>query len=135
MKSNLYQLIYCSRPFGFDNSVLNSLLIDSREANLLNNLTGALICRSDLYLQLLEGPEEKVLETFSRIKRDDRHVEVNILRKTQSSERLFPNWAMKDDPVHSWMWSRDEVARGVVLKASQQEILDVFCKIAIKKIY
>ena len=135
MKSYLYQLIYCSRPFGFDNSVLNSLLIDSREANRINNLTGALICRSDLYLQLLEGPEEKVLETFSRIKRDDRHVEVNILRKTQISERLFPNWAMKDDPVHSWMWSRDEVARGIVLKASQQEILNVFCKIAIKKNY
>ena len=63
----LYHIVYISRPFGFDQALLNGLLIDSRANNKRDSITGALICRADLYLQLLEGPQNKVLETFSRI--------------------------------------------------------------------
>ena len=119
-----------SRPFGFDLSVLSGLLIDSRENNRKNKITGALLCRADIYLQMLEGPTEKVLETFDRIRVDDRHVEVEVLIKIDIKNRLFPNWAMKDDPVKSWMWSQEEVAKGVVRQSSQNEIMNVFKKVA-----
>ena len=125
------RLIYCSRPFGFDTSVLNGLLIDSRENNQKNNITGSLICRADIYLQMLEGPEEKVLKTFDKIKKDDRHLEVEVLLIERDIEdRLFPNWAMKDDPVESWMWSQKEIANGEVQKSSREKILNIFKKIA-----
>ena len=130
-----YQVIYSSTPFGFNSATLNSLLIDSRENNKRDGLTGALICRSDLYLQLLEGTQKNVLKTIDRIKADDRHVEINILVTQNVERRLFPNWAMKHDPVHSWMWSREEVSDGKILKASTQEILDVFKRISITRIY
>ena len=134
-KHHLYQLIYCSTPFGFDSNTLNSLLIDSRENNKRDGLSGALICRSDLYLQLLEGPKEKIMSTFERIRVDDRHIDVTVLVSKTVQKRLFPDWAMKDDPVQSWMWSRHEVAKGKILQEPQQEIVKVFNRIAVTKIF
>ena len=130
-EKNLYRLIYSSRPFGFDTSVLNGLLIDSRDNNKKNNITGSLLCRADIYLQMLEGPEEKVLKTFNKIKADDRHLEIEVLFTDENIKtRLFPDWAMKDDPVKSWMWSQKEVAEGAVRKSTELEIMNIFKKIA-----
>ena len=126
----MYRIIYSSRPFGFDASILSGLLIDSRENNEKNNITGSLICRADIYLQMLEGPQEKVLAVFKKIKYDDRHLEVDVLSEGPAKERLFPNWAMKDDPVESWMWSQEEVANGAVHDASEDEILNIFKTLA-----
>tara|TARA_Y200000002_G_scaffold382752_1_gene401123 strand:- start:2830 stop:3219 length:390 start_codon:yes stop_codon:yes gene_type:complete len=127
----LYRLVYHSKPFGFDTSVLNGLLIDSRENNQKNSITGSLVCRADIYLQMLEGPEEKVLKTFNKIKADDRHLEIEVLFTDENIKtRLFPDWAMKDDPVKSWMWSQKEVAEGAVRKSTELEIMNIFKKIA-----
>ena len=126
----MYRMIYSSRPFGFDASILSGLLIDCRENNVKNNITGSLICRADIYLQMLEGPKKKVLELFKKIERDDRNIEVDILLEGLTEERLFPNWAMKDDPVESWMWSQEEVANGAVRDAPEEEILNIFKTLA-----
>ena len=127
----MYRLVYSSKPFGFDTSVLNGLLIDSRENNQKNDITGSLICRADMYLQMLEGPEEKVLKTFDKIKKDDRHLEIEVLLTEKDiKDRLFPNWAMKDDPVESWMWSKKEIADGAVQESSKEKIFNIFKKIA-----
>ena len=130
----MYRIIYSSRPFGFDASILSGLLIDSRENNEKNNITGSLICRADIYLQMLEGPKKKVLEIFKKIERDDRHLEVDVLSEGSTGERLFPNWAMKDDPVESWMWSQEEVANGAVRDAPEEEILNIFKTLASAKL-
>ena len=119
-------LIYSSRPFGFDQNTLNSILVTSIVNNEKSHITGALICRSDLYLQYLEGPTETIDETFDKIKQDDRHVEVKILKEGMHSERLFPSWAMRDDPVSSWMWSREEVDKGALDSVDAEEALSIF---------
>ena len=126
----MYRIIYSSRPFGFDSSVLSGLLIDSRENNEKHNITGSLICRADIYLQMLEGPKKKVFEVFEKIKKDDRHLEVEVLSEGAIKERLFPNWAMKDDPVESWMWSHQEVAQGAIQTSTEEEVINIFKKIA-----
>ena len=80
---------------------------------------------------MLEGPEEKVLKTFNKIKADDRHLEIEVLFTDENIKtRLFPDWAMKDDPVKSWMWSQKEVAEGAVRKSTELEIMNIFKKIA-----
>ena len=130
----MFRIIYSSRPFGFDTSILSGVLIDSRENNKKNNITGSLLCRADIYLQMLEGPKKNVMEAFERIRRDDRHLEVKILLKRDVNERMFPDWAMKDDPIQSWMWSQKEVAAGAVQNSSEEEILNIFKQISdIKK--
>ena len=124
------QLIYCSRPFGFDEATLNGLLIQARENNIRNDITGALVCRADLYLQLLEGPKQKIEKTFEKITEDDRHVEVRKLLSQASPTRLFPGWAMLDDPARTWFWTKQEIENGVLEKVTTAEVIDVFVRVA-----
>ena len=127
---SLIQLIYASRPFGFDEPTLNGILADARRLNPKNDVSGALICRADLYLQLLEGPKEAVEATFARIARDDRHVEVHRLVTRPTDHRLFPDWAMRDDPARSWMWTQEEVENGAIDRATEAEVVAVFQRLA-----
>ena len=129
---SLIQLTYCSRPFGFDEVILSGILIDARVNNLRNDISGALICRADLYLQLLEGPEAAVEAAFGRIRRDNRHLEVRKLYSRPVSARIFANWSMRDDPVRSWMWSVAEVEAGALGRASAQDIQAVFTRLSVE---
>lgn len=123
---SLMQLTYASHPFGFDAQTLAGILLDARRCNARDGITGALIVRGDLFLQLLEGPRETVEATYQRIRRDDRHTDIRSVRRIRTAERLFPEWAMRDDPAQSWMWTQDEVARGAVENATDDEIMAVF---------
>ena len=126
----LLQVVYASRPFGFDSSVLSNILIDARRANARDDITGALIARQDLYLQLLEGPEDKVRAAYDRIARDDRHVEVTPLVDRRVTERLFPGWAMRDDPAQSWVWTAEAVRDGAIDRTSEDEVVGFFTRLA-----
>ena len=125
-----FQLIYWSQPFGYNLEILSSILTTSRVNNKKRNITGALICREDIFLQLLEGPKTDIEETYGSIKRDDRHLNVQQLVDRNIDQRLFPAWAMKDDPVKTWMWSKEEVANGIVTKLTKEEIINVFEKLS-----
>ena len=126
----LIQLVYASRPFGFDQATLSNLLLDSRRANARDDITGALIARHDLYLQLLEGPEQKVAAVYRRILNDDRHVDVTKLVERAIETRLFPGWAMRDDPATSWVWSIEEVRDGAIERTTEDEVLGFFNQLA-----
>jgi hypothetical protein len=127
---DLSQIIYSSRPFGFDEALLGGILSDARRNNTRDGITGALICRADVYLQMLEGPADVVEAAFARIARDDRHLEVEMRFSTHVTERLFPQWSMRDDPAKSWMWTQEEVANGVLSSASPMQVLAVFTRLA-----
>ena len=126
----LYRLIYASRPFGFDAATLGGILIGARRNNARDGITGALICRADLYLQLIEGPRDAIDAAFARIGRDDRHLDVEELWTGGGTDRMFPAWAMLDDPARSWLWSPAEVARGAIGAAPPETILGVFARLA-----
>ena len=126
---SLIQLVYASRPFGFEWGLLNQILSVSRAYNARDQVSGALICRADLYLQMLEGPKVAVEAAFARIARDGRHVEINQLLCGPIAQRLFPGWAMRDDPARSWMWTQKEVAGGAIGRATPAEVLDVFARV------
>lgn len=123
---SLMQIVYASKPFGFDASVLDDILTISRRRNSQADITGTLICRHDMYLQLLEGPDAAVQATYDRIKLDDRHLELNLLVSRTITDRMFPKWAMRDDPARSWMWSPEEVAAGAIAAATPQHVLAIF---------
>lgn len=127
---SLLQLVYASRPFGFDAGTLINILFKARSKNAAADVTGCLICRDDIYLQLLEGPEVSVTRIYQKIIADDRHVEVTQLVHHAVDERMFGAWAMRDDPVQTWMWTREEVDKGAVTLTSKEDILDIFSKLA-----
>lgn len=124
--TDLTQLIYESQPFGYDNAILSSILDDARKCNLRDDITGALVCRHDIYLQLLEGPREPVTAAYMRICRDDRHAGVKKLVSRQVTSRMFGDWAMLHDPAKSLIWTRDQIADGILGRISTDDIVDMF---------
>jgi hypothetical protein len=125
----LFRAVYSSRPFGFDTAILSGILLDARRANERDGITGALICRGDIYLQWLEGPEDKVRDALARIRRDDRHVEMTLLVADPVAERVFGDWAMLHDPAVTWIWSREEIADGAVERSTPEEVMGFFLRL------
>jgi len=124
------QIIYSSQPFGFDMDILSSILERARRNNVRDDITGALICRGDLYLQLLEGPAAAVASAYGRIMADDRHIGMvrRLMRETET--RLFPGWAMRDDPAEGWVWTLEEINDGALDRATATDFLTVFERVA-----
>ena len=87
-QSPLVQLMYYSRPFGFDDLALTGILASAGRNNPMNSITGALICREDIFIQMLEGPDTKVQDAFDRIRLDDRHTDVVMISKAKAATRL-----------------------------------------------
>ena len=128
--TDLIQLIYSSKPFGFDDAALNGILSIARWNNPREAITGALICRHDLYLQLLEGPQAAVEKRYASIARDKRHLDVVKRAFRPVTERLFPNWAMRDDPARSWMWTAEEINAGALDRATPEDVIAIFQRLA-----
>ena len=121
-------LIYSSRPVDFDPNTLKDILVTARQKNAQCGITGALICSPDLYLQYLEGPANQIDQTFKNISQDDRHDQIKLIKSGTSHTRLFAAWAMRDDPIKSWMWTPEEVAAGALDSLSPQKGLDIFIR-------
>jgi Sensors of blue-light using FAD len=122
----ILQLIYASQPFGFDEAMLGGILVSARRNNPKYDITGCLIVRHDLYLQLLEGPEVAVDALYERITVDNRHLDVRCLVRETVDARMFPDWAMRDDPAQSWLWSPEEVGNGALTTATSSALRAVF---------
>lgn len=101
-------------------------MLDARRCNKRDDVTGALVCRHDIYLQLLEGPEDAVRAAYSRIRRDGRHAGINELLNRKVQSRLFASWAMLHDPAKTWIWTEEEIAKAALDRAEPAEIIKVF---------
>ena len=88
---DLKHVIYVSRPTHFDHMVLDNILQTSRSNNLEVGVTGNLVCHSDLFLQMLEGPSEAVGRLYEKILADNRHADIVKLRDENSELKLFPH--------------------------------------------
>jgi hypothetical protein len=91
----LRQVIYAStgtRKFSDDD--LNEILESSQRHNLKNDITGVLFYLEGNFLQLFEGGEAEVEETFDWIKADERHTGLLTLVDEPVEERLFHDWRM-----------------------------------------
>lgn len=124
------QLIYMSEPFGYDIGILSAILATARRNNARDGITGALICRHDIYLQLLEGDAAAIDALFVRIEKDDRHLAITPLSRMEVADRVFPDWAMMHDPARSWLWSPNEVGRGRVQEVAPDALQRVFARAA-----
>ncbi len=124
------QVIYRSQPFGFDRAMLAGILVGARRNNARDDITGALICRHDLYLQLIEGAAPAIDALYARILRDDRHSDVRLLLSDTVETRMFPEWSMLDDEMPSMAWSPAEVMAGAIEAASATTLREIFERVA-----
>jgi hypothetical protein len=110
--------------------MLAGILAVSRRNNPRDDITGALICRNDLYLQLIEGPGDAIDVLYERIQADDRHFDVRLLLEEPMGGRLFPGWAMLDDEAPSLFWSAQDVEAGALEAASPDELRAPFIRLS-----
>ncbi|MBC7409379.1 MAG: BLUF domain-containing protein [Arcicella sp.] len=91
----MYELLYSSiaKPDLAGEDILD-ILKTSQEFNLKYNITGCLLYFDKEFIQILEGDEQSVKNLFSKIKKDIRHTNVNLLLENGKTERVFKNWSM-----------------------------------------
>jgi hypothetical protein len=87
---------------------LAQILLSSDRNNGRDEITGLLLYHDGSYVQMLEGEEAIVTETFERIARDPRHYEVRKLSFGHSDGRFFPDWRMAFEPVDEETVNRAE---------------------------
>lgn len=110
--------------------MLAGILSAARRNNPRDGITGALVCRHDVYLQLIEGPADAIDALYRRILADDRHFDVRLLLSEDMGERMFPAWAMLDDEAPSLFWSAQDVADGVLEASSPDELRAPFARLS-----
>jgi hypothetical protein len=88
------QLIYVSTMLGDAECELVSILGSSVRHNLQNGITGMLLYYRGGIMQVLEGSDVQVHETYERICADKRHCEIITLTDNEEPIRHFEKWSM-----------------------------------------
>ena len=74
---------------------IQEILEKARKHNAEKGITGQLLYRSGIFMQLLEGDKEEITSLLGRILLDsDRHENIKILLNQPMEERVFPDWSM-----------------------------------------
>ena len=90
----MLQLIYISSPAGVVDTA--EVLRISRHNNLRDDVTGLLYADDKRFLQVLEGPEDKIEAAYERIARDPRHRAAVVLSRRTVAGREFGAWQMAE---------------------------------------
>ncbi len=95
MEGQIFSLVYVSSASRLLEDVeLEAILRVSRRNNQRDEITGMLLYKGGNIMQVLEGPEEKVLALVDTLRHDPRHYGLQILLRNQIAERQFNQWAM-----------------------------------------
>jgi hypothetical protein len=92
----IHQLFYVSsiKSNSKNESLVDEIVRKALTNNPRDDITGILLLKGGVFLQLLEGPVEKVQSLFKKIERDPRHSNVIRLFEVCENERIFPLWSM-----------------------------------------
>jgi len=122
--SDLFYLIYVSAAtVPIDDVELRQIFESSRRKNSAVDITGMLIYRGGLFMQMLEGPRREVLRAYGRITDDSRHNNLLVVLDGTTSKRVFPHWAMAGPPDESEL-SLDRDLMPVIHKMRNQSAED-----------
>ena len=95
MSGKLHQLLYRSySAFDFDPKELVEILEKSHKNNPEKNITGILLYKSGVFLQIIEGVKEDLEALYKKISKDPRHEDLKILWQQDIEERSFADWSM-----------------------------------------
>lgn len=90
-----YQILYVSKATEqLDSKTINDIVSAANVYNSRNNISGILMFRAGIFLQLLEGEKSQIEALFAKIEKDPRHSNIVRIFSIEENERLFPIWAM-----------------------------------------
>lgn len=91
----VFQLLYASAAApGVGPAEVDQIIADSIRHNGPVGITGMLLCADGAFVQLLEGDEEQVRQTVTRISPDPRHQGFHPLFERHEPTRACPCWSM-----------------------------------------
>lgn len=91
----IFQLIYRSfAEIGFKLEDMGQILEACTRNNPGLNITGMLLYKDGIFLQMIEGKESDVRFLYDKITRDKRHAALTIYHEAEAESRSFPNWSM-----------------------------------------
>ncbi|WP_300584170.1 BLUF domain-containing protein [Marivita sp.] len=94
-EDTLHQIVYFSQPTrSMPLSEVRELLIKAQINNHFNDVTGLLLFDGDSFVQVLEGPKDKVMALYEKIERDPRHTRFTTLMEREIPQRDFGQWSM-----------------------------------------
>jgi hypothetical protein len=79
----------------FREAELEPLAEGAARINAANAVTGMLAYNGSHFMQLLEGPVDRVEETLERIATDPRHSHLVVIRRDERTSRECPDWSMR----------------------------------------
>lgn len=92
---NVFHLLYVSKATSpLKQEDVDNILDISSANNKKINVTGILLYRMGIFIQLLEGDEPEVRTLYAKIELDSRHRNSEILLEFTDNDRLFPQWYM-----------------------------------------
>lgn len=95
INKNVFQLTYRSRAAeGLTTSQIMEIVDEAVGFNNPHDITGCLVFDQGFFIQLLEGEKAIVEQLYTKIKKDKRHFQFEILSKGWTSERQFKSWDM-----------------------------------------
>jgi len=91
----MFRLVYSSSArSGMTEDELKLILESAKVRNARRGVTGMLLFRDGVFLQLLEGEEVDVRYVYNRIVNDPRHQRVVNLLQEKIDQRDFASWSM-----------------------------------------
>ena len=97
-----------------DNEI-QELASQAAKKNEGNDITGVLMAKGGVFLQIIEGPEEKIDGLFTHILKDPRHEKIITLGiQIGDLKRLFPNWHMKEINLDTSTSERLQPVRAII---------------------
>ncbi|WP_052336018.1 BLUF domain-containing protein [Rhodopirellula sallentina] len=100
----LCRLIYCSeacKPLPMESFL--QIRREARDINQRDGITGILAFGEGRFMQILEGDQETVSQTYARIVLDSRHHSCKLIQFTFCPERFFEGWTMRHLTVQKEM--------------------------------
>ncbi len=80
---------------GVDGSDVFGIVAVSARNNVNAGLTGVLFFKDSRFFQILEGSPDEIDHLLGKLQEDSRHHSVEIVSRTVTQQRYFPEWNMK----------------------------------------
>ncbi len=136
-QEKVFQTVYISTATKKFNEAtdIDGILKVAHVFNKTQNITGMLVYKAGIFLQLLEGPEKEVESLMSKISKDERHSNVKILLKQKDNPRLFGDWTMgyrklqevELDEINKFLdWNKMFEVSAVITNENILKLLKVF---------
>lgn len=95
MSKNLACLVYVSTAtHPFSAADMQQIIDVAEKNNKRDGITGMMLYADGSIIQAIEGPEEAVLDLWSRLGEDSRHRDQTMVTHYEIAKRQFPDWSM-----------------------------------------